>query len=70
MYKNKVKFGNVKQFTLKYKQVYRSKFCIQAKYLQRPLNEQKKRYSKDNPSYKRIVLSNDMKLYPKPRYII
>ena len=48
----------------------RCKNCIQAKQLQRSLNAWKNRYSKDNPTYKIIVIPNNMILHPKPRYTI
>ena len=40
---------------------------IQAKQLQRSLNAWKNRQSKWNPTYRRVVMPNDMTLYHKPR---
>ena len=41
--------------------------CIQAKQLQRSLNAWRNRQSKGNPTYRRVVMPNDMTLHPKPR---
>ena len=41
--------------------------CIQAKQLQCSLNTWRRRNSKYNPTYRRVVMPNDMTLYPKPR---
>ena len=41
--------------------------CIQAKQLQRSLNTWSNRQSKGTPTYRRVVMLNDMTLHPKPR---
>ena len=42
-------------------------FWNQAKQLQRSLNAWINRQSKGNPTYRRVVMSNDMTLHHKPR---
>ena len=58
---------NIKKFTLRYKQLCGCEVCVQTKQLQCTLNAWRKTYSNDNPSYKIIVLSNNMILHPKPK---
>ena len=58
---------NVKQFTSRYKYMCVCEVCIYAKLLQRSLNARINRYSINNPTYKRLVLSSNMILHPKPR---
>ena len=58
---------NIKKFTTRYKQLYECKVCAQAKQLQRSLNAWRNRQSKGNPTYRRVVIPNDMTLHPKPR---
>ena len=58
---------NVKTFTPRYKQICGYEVCIQAKQLHHSLNAWMYRYSKDNPTYKRIVMPKNMILHPKPR---
>ena len=41
--------------------------CIEAKQLQRSLNAWRNRQSKGNPTYRRVVMLNNMTLHPKPR---
>ena len=41
--------------------------CIQAKKIQRSLNDRRNRNAIDNPAYRRVAMSNDMTLHPKPR---
>ena len=41
--------------------------CIQAKQLQRSLNAWRIRQSKGNPTYRRVVMANDMTLHHKLR---
>ena len=58
---------NVKQFTLRYKQMCGCEVCIHAKQLQRSLNAWRSRNDIDNPAYRRVVMPNDMVLHSKPR---
>ena len=41
--------------------------CTQAKQLQRSLNAWRNKQSKGNPTYRRVVMPNDMTLHLKPR---
>ena len=50
--------------------MYGCEVFIQAKQLQRTLNTRKKKYLRENPSDKRMVLPNNMILHPKPRNVI
>ena len=61
---------NIKIFTPRYKQMCGCEVFIQAKQLQRSLNAWRKRKSKDNPAYRRVVMPHDMTLHPKPRNAI
>ena len=58
---------NVKKVIPRYNQMCGYKVCILAKQLQRSLNAWINRYSKGKPTYERIVMPNNMILYPKPR---
>ena len=41
--------------------------CIQTKQLHRSLNAWRNRQSKGNPTYRRVVMPNNMTLHPKTR---